>query len=174
MSDTIPVVQRSADSVAWLEGRYHADLEPIAERAIRAAGLAWQDEPEAKRQLALAASIAPDHMAVLIAHYRYNLYKHDYLPAETYAARILAALAHRLGIAADWQQVASGDTDFASDNPDIRSWLFVLQAYGYVLLRLGRRDQAMAALRRIVALDTGDQTKTRALLRVIERAGKDD
>jgi len=113
-------------------------------------------------------------MAVLIAHYRYNLYKHRYAPAQDYALRILIALAHRLGIPADWQDAGSGDADFGSDNPDILAWLFVLQAYGYVLLRLGRREQGMAALQRLVTLDSGDQTKTRALLRVIAHAGRDD
>jgi len=41
-------------------------------------------------------------------------------------------------------------------------------------LRLGRRDLAMAAMRHVVALDTDDQTKTRTLPQVIERAGADD
>jgi len=164
----------SADSIPWLEGRYHADLDPAAERAIRQAGLAWHDEPEAERALALAASIAPGHTAVLTAHYRYNLYKHRYGPAQDCAERLLAAAARRLKIPIDWQKVRSAHANFRAQDPDIRFWLFVLQAYGYVLLRLGRRDLAMAAMRHIVALDTDDQTKTRMLLQVIERAGADD
>jgi len=163
-----------ADSIPWLEGRYHADLDPAAERAIRRAGLAWHDEPEAERQLALAASIAPDHTAVLTAHYRYNLYKHRYGPAQDCAERLLAAAARRLKIPLDWQKVRPAHADFRAQDPDIRFWLFVLQAYGYVLLRLGRRDLAMAALRHVVALDTDDQTKTCRLLQVIERAAADD
>ena len=174
MSDTAADRHESVDSIAWLEGRYHADLDPAAERAIRAAGLAWHDESEAERQLALAATLAPDHMAVHIALYRYNFYKHRYAPARDFSARILAALAQRLAIPADWQDVRPHQANFASDDPDIRSWLFVLQTYGYVLLRLGQRQQAMAPLHAVVALDTGDQTKTRALLSIIDRAGRDD
>lgn len=164
----------NADRIAWLEGRYYADLKPAAEKAIRAAGLAWPDEPEAQRQLALAATLAPGHMAVLIAHYRYNLYKHRYAEARDTAARILTDLAQRLTIPADWRQVRPEHADFAADDADIRAWLFVLQAYGYVLLRLGELDQALAALRQLVALDRVDQTHTRALLRVIEHAGTED
>lgn len=174
MGDTAAGRRESADTIAWLDRRYHADLEPAAERAIRAAGLAWHDEPEAESHLALASAIAPDHMAVLIAHYRYNLYKHRYGLAQGYAARILAALAQRLCIPADWQEVRPQHANFASDNADIRFWLYVLQAYGYVLLRLGRHEQAQAAMRQVLALDTSDQTKTRALVQVIERAGRDD
>jgi hypothetical protein len=64
--------------------------------------------------------------------------------------------------------------NFCARDPYIRFWLFVLQAYGYVLLRLDRRDLGMAAMRHIVMLDTDDQTRTRALLQVIERAGADE
>src|SRR5271169_1650571 len=163
MADTSTDRRGNADSIPWLEGRYHADLDPAAERAIRRAGLAWHDEPEAERQLALAASIAPDHTAVLTAHYRYNLYKHRYGPAQDCAERLLAAAARRLKIPLDWQKVRPAHADFRAQDPDIRFWLFVLQAYGYVLLRLGRRDLAVAALRHVVALDTDDQTKTRTL-----------
>lgn len=164
----------SADSIPWLEGRYHADLDPAAERAIRQAGLAWHDELEAERALALAASIAPGHTAVLTAHYRYNLYKHRYGPAQDCAERLLAAAARRLKIPLDWKKVRPAHANFRAQDPDIRFWLFVLQAYGYVLLRLGRRDLAMTAMRHVVALDADDQTKTGMLLQVIERAGADD
>ncbi len=174
MIDSAADRRGNADPIPWLERRYHADLDPAAERAIRAAGLAWHDEPEAERQLALAASIAPDHRAVLIAHYRYNLYKHRYGPAQDYAERLLAAAAQRLAIPRDWREVRPEHAEFRDDDPDIRLWLYVLQAYGYVLLRLGRHDQAMAAMRQVVALDTADQTKTRILLQVIERGGVDD
>src|ERR1035438_3010158 len=174
MVDTAAIRRENPNSIPWLEARYHADLDPAAERAIREAGLAWHDEPEAERALALAASIAPGHTAVLTAHYRYNLYKHRYGPAQTCAERLLAAAAARLKIPLDWQEVRAAHADFRAQDPDIRFWLFVLQAYGYVLLRLGRRDLAMVAMRHVVALDTDDQTKKRTLPQVIERAGADD
>lgn len=174
MVDTAASQHRNVDPFDRLDGRYHPDLDPAAERAIRAAGLAWHDEPEAERQLAIAASIASDHMAVLTAHYRYNLYKHRYSPAQACAERMLAVTAQRLNIPLDWQQVRPVHADFYARDPETRSWLFVLQAYGYVLLRLGRREQGIAAMRQVVALDAGDQTRTRILLQVIERADADD
>jgi len=174
MIDAIADRRGNTDSFSWLEGRYHADLDPDAERAIRRAGLAWHDEPEAERQLALAASIAPGHTAVLTAHYRYTLYKHRYGPAQDCAERLLAAAAQRLKIPLNWQDVRPAHANFRARDPDIRFWLFVLQAYGYVLLRLDRRDLGMAAMHHIVMLDADDQTRTRALLQVIERAGADE
>ena len=162
------------DSAAWLDQRYYDDLAPDAERAIRAAGQAWHDEAEAQRQLTVADRIAPGHLAVLIARYRYNLYKHRYGPAADCAVRVLAAAAERIGIPAEWRHVTAADADFAAPDPLVRFWLFVLQAYGYVLLRLDRYDEGAVVLQRLHELDIADQTRTRILLQVIARAGVDD
>ena len=163
-----------ADSPNWLDRRDYHDLAREAEQAIRAAGLAWHDEIEAERQLARAEAIAPGHLAVLIARYRYNLYKHRYAAAADCATRLLAAAAERIGIPPDWCDVMPADADFGACDPDVRFWLFVLQDYGYVLLRLDRRDAGVAVLRRLGELDVADQTRTRILLQVIERAGADE
>ncbi|MDE1571093.1 hypothetical protein [Aquabacter sediminis] len=152
---------------AWLEGRYHEDLAPEAERAIRAAGLAWARPQEAERHLAEAERLAGDHLAVMIARYRYALYTHDFATALVQAERVLAAAARRLNIPADWREVRAGDADFSSDAPQVRFFLFVLQAYGYVLLRLDRLEEGTDALRRVTNLDVRDQTRTRILLKVI-------
>jgi hypothetical protein len=106
--------------------------------------------------------LPPGHTAVLTAHYRYNLYKHCYGPAQDCAERLLAAAARSLKIPLDWQDVRPAHADFRSQDPDIRFWLFVLQAYGYVLLQLDRRDLGMVAMRHVAMLDADDQTKTRA------------
>lgn len=160
---------------AWLEGRYYEDLAPEAERAIRAAGLAWQRAEEAESHLAEAQRLAGDHLAVMIAHYRYALYKHNFAAALHHAELVLAAAARRLNIPADWREVQAGDADFSSDAPQVRFFLFVLQAYGYVLLRLDRLEEGTDALRRVTELDVRDQTRTRILLKVIlDRAAVDD
>lgn len=152
---------------AWLEGRYYEDLAPEAERAIRAAGLAWQRPQEAERLLAEARRLAADHLAVMIAQYRYALYKHNFAAALDHAEQVLATAARRLNIPADWREVQAGDADFSSDAPPVRFFLFVLQAYGYVLLRLDRLDEGTEALRKVTDLDMRDQTRTRILLKVI-------
>jgi hypothetical protein len=161
------------DCPGWLDQRDHHDLPPEAERAIRTAGLAWHDETEADRQLARAEAIAPGHRAVLIARYRSDLYRHRYEAAADCTRRLLAAAAERIGIPAEWHEVTPVDADFGACDPDVRFWLFVLQAHGYVLLRLGRRDTGITVLRRLSELDVSDQTRTAALLQVIERAGVD-
>ncbi len=155
---------------SWLDQRHYADLDSQAERALRAAGLCWHDETEAERFLGEAESIAPTHIAVIVAQYRYRLYKHRFSEAEQYAARCLSLAASELGLPADYRVVTGAHADFAASEPRVRFWLFALQAYGYVLLRCGRRADGLRALDKVVELDRHDQTKTRILVDVIARA----
>jgi hypothetical protein len=159
-------------TAAWLEQRHYADLDPRAERALREAGLSWHDEDAARRLLAEAAHIAPTHIAVVVAHYRYHLYKHRFREARDYAERCLSLSSTELGLPEDFRAVKSSDADFVAAEPPVRFWLFALQAYGYVLLRCGRPADGMAALRKVVELDGKDQTRTRVLVDVIVRAGR--
>lgn len=153
----------------WLAQRHHLDLDPRAERALRAAGLSWQDEAEAERHLADARALAPGHRAVTIAHYRYYLYKHRFDEAEQYARACLRHAAEDLGLPADVRAVTRAHADFTRDDPALRFWLYGVQAYGYVLLRCARREEGLEVLQKLVELDPSDQTKTRILLDVITR-----
>jgi hypothetical protein len=158
---------------SWLEQRHYVDLDPRAERALRAAGLCWNDEVKAKERLEEAAEIAPGHMAVVVAHYRYHLYKHRFHEARAYAERCLALSSAELRLPSDHSLVTCDHADFAAPDAGIRFWLFALQAYGYVLLRCGQREVGMEALGKVVELDTSDQTKTRVLVDVIARSSSD-
>jgi len=155
---------------AWLEQRLYPDLPSEAERALRQAGLSWHDEVAAERCLARAAFLAPGHLAVLVAHYRYHFYKHHYSVAVRHARECLAVVAAQLGIPSEFEEVRSDHANFTGDDPLVRFWLFGMQAYGYVLLRLGERERGTLALVKITTLDRNDYTKTRALLDVIRQA----
>lgn len=155
---------------SWLDQRYYDDLDPRAERALRAAGLSWHDEVHARQRLQEAADIAPGHMAVVVAHYRYHLYKHRFEEARGYAERCLSLSSAELRLPADYSLVTDTHADFVVPDPLVRFWLFALQAYGYVLLRCGQREGGMRALSKVVELDRTDQTKTRALVNVITRS----
>jgi hypothetical protein len=159
-------------ATGWLDRRAYPDLHPEAERALRAAALCWHRESEAEAQLERASDLAGEHVAVLIADYRYRLYKHRFEEARQAAERCLAAAAARLGLPADYREVRPEHADFAALDPDVRFWLFTLQAYGYVLLRCGRLEEGRAALEALTLLDATDQTKTRVLLQVIAAADR--
>jgi hypothetical protein len=158
----------------WLHQRSHPDLPPEAERALRSAGLAWHREEEAEVHLARAAELAPGHLAVLVGHYRYHFYKHHYDRAERFARQCLDRVATELRIPSELDAVTAAHADFTGDDPLVRFWLFAMQAYGYVLLRLGDEARGTAVLEKVTTLDTPDNTKTRVLLQVIARAGTED
>lgn len=159
-------------ATGWLDRRAYPDLPPEAERALRLAALSWQHEAEAEFQLDRARALAGDHVAVLIAHYRYCLYKHRFEEARVEAVRCLAIAAARLGLPEDFRAVRPDQADFAALEPDVRFWLFTLQAFGYVSIRSGHAAEGRAALEQLSLLDAADQTKTRVLLQVIAAADR--
>ncbi|MGD0679102.1 MAG: hypothetical protein ABSC94_27190 [Polyangiaceae bacterium] len=171
MNPSSPMAENAA---TWLDQRHYADLDPRAERALRAAGMSWYDEAQAERLLGEAEQIAPRHMAVVVAQYRYRLYKHRFQEAERFAHKCLSFSSAELGFPEDFRLVTSAHADFADPDSRIRFWLFALQAYGYVLLRCGRGEEGMTALRKVTVLDRNDQTKTRVLVDVIVRAGREE
>jgi hypothetical protein len=170
IESTSPVDPRAR----WLNQRAHADLPSEAERELRLAGLAWHREPEAEAHLARAEALAPGHLAVLIAHYRYHFYKHHYARARHFAGACLDAVGGQLGLPRAFEAVTSAHANFRGDDPQVRFWLFGMQAYGYVLLRLGEEELGKAVLEKVTALDVDDHTKTRVLLQVIAQAGAAD
>ena len=161
-------------ATGWLDRRAYPDLHPDAERALRAAALCWHRESEAEEQLRRAVELAGDHVAVLIADYRYRLYKHRFDEARAAAERCLTAAAARLGLPADFRDVRPEQADFSALDKDVRFWLFTLQAYGYVLLRCGLLEEGRTALERLTLLDATDQTKTSVLLQVIAAADRSE
>jgi len=170
----LDVFAQAESGPRWLDQHSHPDLPSEAERALRLAGLAWHREEEAEAHLARAAELAPGHLVVLVAHYRYHFYKHHYDRAEHFARQCLDRVAAELGIPGEFDAVNRDHADFTGENPLVRFWLFAMQAYGYVLLRLGDQARGIAVLEKVTLLDASDNTKTRVLLQVIARAGTDD
>jgi len=183
MSTPSPSLSRSSASSSssladrWLNQRAYPDLPAEVERLLREAGLAWHDQRSAEGLLAEAESRCPDHVAVMIAQYRFRLYKHRFTDALTYAGKLLAWAARGAGLPADYWRVTRADATFASADPALRFWMWALQAYGYVLLRCEgiadtaraeRENDGLQALRHLAWLDEADQTKTRTLLQVID------
>jgi Flp pilus assembly protein TadD len=158
----------------WLDQRRIEDLDPRAERALRAAGQHFSSDAVAEQWLAQAADIAPSHPAVLLAFYRYHLYKHRYPEAEVFARKLLAQSADELGLPRNLLDTQSTHADFTSSEPQIRFWLYGMQALGWVVIRDGRLSEGKALMRKVVELDPTDQTKTRVLLQVIEHPDTGD
>jgi hypothetical protein len=160
---------------AWLDRRYYGgDLPAAAERALHAVGLAWEDEAVAEGHIYEALDLAPGHLAVQIAAYKFYFYRHRLQEALPYAQACLAQILRRNQLPADWRDVRPGDAAFTTLNPEPRMVLFALVAYGYVLARLGRIEEGRAALIKVTELDPTDRLGALRLLAVIDGGGQDD
>ena len=156
LSATLPDPVRS-----WLDRRQYADLDERAERELRAAGVAFEDHRRAEAHLAAAWAIAAEHRAVIVAHDRFYFYKHRFIEAERSAHDSLALAARALGLPIDHQQVTALDRDVSLLDEMTRFWLFALQAWGSVLLRVGRINEGFAAFEKMIELDAADQRARR-------------
>jgi len=160
---------------AWLERRYYGgDLPAAAERALHAVGPDWEDEATAEGHIYEALDLAPGHLAVQLAAYKFYFYRHRLTEALPYAQTCLSHILRRNQLPADWRDLCPEDAAFASLDPEPRMVLFALVANGYVLARLGRIEEGRAVLTKVAELDPQDRMGARRLLAVIDGAAEDD
>lgn len=158
---------------AWAELRHYPDLDPRAERALRLAGQHFSSDATAEAYLREASAIAPKAEAVLIAHYRYNLYKHRFAEAVSHARTLVSIAADRLGIDTDPLRVQAQQLLGCEQEAQLRAWLFCCQAYGYVLLRAGADTLGLQVLSHLAQVDAADRVRTATLLDVIARSDQE-
>jgi hypothetical protein len=136
--------------------------------------LDWEDEATAEGHIYEALDLAPGHLAVQIAAYKFYFYRHRLQEALPYAQTCLAQILRRNQLPADWRDVRPEDAAFTSLEPEPRMVLFALVAYGYVLARLGRTEEGRVALTKVTELDPLDRMGARRLLAVIDGGARDD
>ena len=145
-------------------------LPDAADRALRRAGLAYQDDRAAERHLAEARRLAPDHPAVLIGLYRYYFYKCRLDEALIIARICLLQAARQNALHPDWRRVEAEDAAFGSYDAVLpRFYMFTLKAYAYLQLRLGDIDEGRDAAQKALSLDPTDRVGVGVLLDVLER-----
>ena len=145
------------------------DLDPAM--AIAAASSLWNEPERAEALLMQAMAAAPESEDVLIALYRFYFYRGELDKALALAQRCIAHGAREIGIDPDWRKSIAADIDFGDFSlPRHRFYLFSLNAYGYLLARLGHREEAEQALSAVMRLDPNDRIGSRQLLGMV-RAG---
>jgi hypothetical protein len=116
--------------------------------------------------------IAPQHLVVLVALYRYYFYQHRLEDALLVAESTLAVVGRRLEFPDTWlylREVNVGEGVMRSMGL-VRFYLMVLKATGYVNLRLGNFDTGQAMLEKLVELDSHDRMGGKALLEVLQQS----
>jgi hypothetical protein len=144
----------------------------VAALIEEAAELYAEDPAAAERRLMRAQLLAPDHLTVLVALYRFFFYRHRCEAALDIAERCIVVAARELGIDPDWRRLDDARFGHAVQQsmPLTRFLLMALKGAGYLLLRLDRPAAARERLAKAVAFDSKDRLGVAVLLRWAEDA----
>jgi hypothetical protein len=150
-------------------------LPEEAERYLRLAACAYEEDSIAESYLIKAQAAAPNHAAVLIALYRYYFYKNRLTEALHVAGICLKKAACDNGLPEDWREVRPSQAnfcDYAAVLP--RFYLFTLKAHAYLWMRLGNLTCGRAMVMKLLELDPTDKIGAKVLLGILDRIGVDD
>lgn len=157
------------DLLDFESGQLYFDepIDPVAKQAIEEAAEHY-GEVRAEQQLLRAYFLEPEHPLVLVALYRFFYYQHRLLDALRVAERVLRITARRLGLPQDWRQLdearlASG---VMASMTLLRFYMLALKGAGYLELRLGSYETALARLHKVAELDENDRLGAQALIDV--------
>jgi tetratricopeptide (TPR) repeat protein len=124
----------------------------------------------AETHLLQAAALAPGHVAVLIAFYRFYFYKGRLVDALLTVQRCLDKALDENLLGDDWRQVRAGDAAFSDWGALVpRFFLFCLKGYAYLSLRLGHLAEGRAAAEKLLEIEPLDRIGARLLIDVLDR-----
>jgi len=124
---------------------------------------------EAESLLLRANFIAPQHLMVLVALYRYYFYQHRLEDALLVAESALAVVGRRLEFPETWRYLREenvGEGVMRSMGL-VRFYLMVLKSAGYINLRLANYETGQLMLEKLVELDSHDRMGGKVLLDII-------
>ncbi len=129
------------------------------------------DEGDPEFPLLRAYLLAPRHLSVLVALYRYYYYAHRLEDALVVADHALAESGQRLNFPADWSELNEHYLGFAVQRSMgmVRFYLLALKAAGLVYLRLGQFEEGTERLNKVMELDPHDRLGAKALLEVVTK-----
>ena len=147
----------------YFEDPLSSEVTALLDRAAEHYG-----SPEAESALAEAARLAPDHLLVLVARYRYHFYRHQLAQAREVVWHAIKVSAARVGLPPDGCDLSEPSMQTAAKRSmtTTRFYLSALKAAAYIDLRQGRLRDAIALLETLVNVDDADRMGGRVLLDV--------
>jgi hypothetical protein len=131
----------------------------------------------AGHNLMRAYFLAPRHLVVLVALYRYFYYQRRYGDALIVADRALEVVAGKLGTGGNWRELDINGlaTGIVKSMTLTRFYLMVLKGAGYLRLRQGDTEGGLERLQKVAELDSSDRLGAAALVGMARDAlGLDD
>ena len=149
--------------------------ETKLQQCLRDVGAAWENPDEARRLINDVLQAFPDEEDAYVAAYRYFFYRNELPAALAIAEQCLGRICAELTLPLDWRAIDAGGVDFSDPaQPRYRFLLFALNAYAYLLARLGRLAEADLAFAKVHALDPSDRIGAGRLRGVVQRGPDDD
>ena len=144
--------------------------EPLAEQAalLIEQAAAEYGNSNVEPLLLEAYKIAPEHLVVLVALYRYYYYQHRLEDALNIAHQALAVSGRRLSFPQQWYQLTNAHIGAGAliSMGMVRFYLLALKGAGYLNLRLQKWQTAIDMLVKVSELDEADRLGTAALLEI--------
>lgn len=163
MADGVDLLKLGEDGL-YFDEPGAPEVELLVAQAARLYGQA-----AAENCLLRAYFLAPEHLSVLVALYRYYFYQHRMEDALLVAERALDVTARRLHLVGGWRgigRIALGEAAMLSMGL-LRFHLLALKASAVVMLRLERLDEAGLRLAKIAEVDQRDALGVAPLLEII-------
>ncbi len=146
--------------------------EPLVSEAAQLVEMAAVNygNDEAELMLLRANLVAPQHLQVLVALYRYYFYQHRLDDALLVAESALAVTAKRLDFPAAWSFLREANivAGVIRSMGLVRFYLLALKATAYIHLRLGNFVTGVTMLEKLVELDAHDRIGAAALLAIAQ------
>lgn len=121
---------------------------------------------DAEHSLMRAYFIAPEHLTVLVALYRFFYYRQRYPEALLTADRAIAVVSRELKLPSDWRLLSADQIErsAAASMALTRFLLLALKGAGFLLMRMNQPAAALARLEKAAAFDDGDRLGLRDML----------
>lgn len=150
---------------------YDQPLPESIEILIKQAAALYH-RPESEMMLLAAYMILPHHPTIHVALYRYY-YKHRLHDALLIAERTLEDAGISLGFFGHWSEATLPRLKASDENMAmVRYYLLALKGSGFICLRVGRHEEGLMRLKRVIAMDAEDRLGARAIVQVAEASLK--
>ncbi len=124
---------------------------------------------QAEADLQRAYQLAPDHLMVLVALFRYHVYQQHFAKAMAISQQAREVVGQQLGLPADWRTLT--ETQLFSGHEQqmvmVRFYLLCLKGEAYLYARLGEAAKGIALLNKVIEMDSRDILGAAALLAVL-------
>lgn len=144
---------------------------PPSEEVVRLLRQAEENysDGQAEANLQRAYHLAPDHLMVLVALFRYYVYRQCFPEAINISQRAREVVRKVLGLPHDWRTLREEQLLLGHENNMVmvRFYLLCLKGEAYLYARQGEFDKSIPLLEKIIEMDSKDYLNATALLRVV-------